>query len=174
MYEKLFYWYAFYISQLQFDLQWHIIGLLPGFVGYYFVLEGIKSFNGEIPAFEKIKQLCTIMIAVYAVVYALDLLAVSLGFLGVVIGFAMLAANLYMSFQLTEGFLYIEKTKLIDLGAADLREKWKLFCIMMCASTVLIYVPLVNIIAVIANAVFSILFLVQFNKTKNLGIWHGM
>lgn len=152
----------------------HIIGLLPGFVGYYFVIEGIKSFNGEIPAFEKIKQLCTIMIAVYAVVYALDLLAVSLGFLGVVIGFAMLAANLYMSFHLTEGFLYIEKTKLIDLGAADLREKWKLFCIMMCASTVLIYVPLVNIIAVIANAVFSILFLVQFNKTKNLGIWHGM
>lgn len=152
----------------------HIIGLLPGFAGYYFVLEGIKSFNGEIPAFEKIKQLCTIMIAVYAVVYALDLLAVSLGFLGVVIGFAMLAANLYMSFQLTEGFLYIEKTKLIDLGAADLREKWKLFCIMMCASTVLIYVPLVNIIAVIANAVFSILFLVQFNKTKNLGIYHGL
>ncbi len=152
----------------------HIIGLLPGFVGYYFVLEGIKSFNGEIPAFEKIKQLCTIMIAVYAVVYALDLLAVNLGFLGIVIGFAMLAANLYMSFHLTEGFLYIEKTKLIDLGAADLREKWKLFCIMMCASTVLIYVPLVNIIAVIANAVFSILFLVQFNKTKNLGIWHGM
>ncbi len=152
----------------------HIIGLLPGFVGYYFVLEGIKSFNGEIPAFEKIKQLCTIMIAVYAVVYALDLLAVNLGFLSVVIGFAMLAANLYMSFHLTEGFLYIEKTKLIDLGAADLREKWKLFCIMMCASTVLIYVPLVNIIAVIANAVFSILFLVQFNKTKNLGIWHGM
>ena len=152
----------------------HIIGLLPGFVGYYFVLEGIKSFNGEIPAFEKIKQLCTIMIAVYAVVYALDLLAVSLGFLGVVIGFAMLAANLYMSFHLTEGFLYIEKTKLIDLGAADLREKWKLFCIMMCASTVLIYVPLVNIIAIIANAVFSILFLVQFNKTKNLGIYHGL
>ena len=152
----------------------HIIGLLPGFVGYYFVIEGIKSFNGEIPAFEKIKQLCTIMIAVYAVVYALDLLAVSLGFLGVVIGFAMLAANLYMSFHLTEGFLYIEKTKLIDLGAADLREKWKLFCIMMCATTVLIYVPLVNIIAVIANAVFSILFLVQFNKTKNLGIYHGL
>ena len=152
----------------------HIIGLLPGFVGYYFVLEGIKSFNGEIPAFEKIKQLCTIMIAVYAVVYALDLLAVSLGFLGVVIGFAMLAANLYMSFHLTEGFIYIEKTKLIDLGAADLREKWKLFCIMMCASTVLIYVPLVNIIAIIANAVFSILFLVQFNKTKNLGIYHGL
>lgn len=155
-------------------LNGHIIGLLPGFAGYYFVLEGIKSFNGEIPAFEKIKQLCTIMIAVYAVVYALDLLAVSLGFLGVVIGFAMLAANLYMSFHLTEGFLYIEKTKLVDLGAADLREKWKLFCIMMCASTVLIYVPLVNIIAVIANAVFSILFLVQFNKTKNLGIYHGL
>ncbi|MBP1554307.1 MAG: hypothetical protein J6B21_09165 [Oscillospiraceae bacterium] len=152
----------------------HIIGLLPGFVGYYFVLEGIKSFNGEIPAFEKIKQLCTIMIAVYAVVYALDLLAVNLGFLGIVIGFAMLAANLYMSFHLTEGFIYIEKTKLIDLGAADLREKWKLVCIMMCASTVLIYVPLVNIIAIIANAVCSILFLVQFNKTKNLGIWHGM
>ena len=104
--------------------------------------------------------------AVYAVVYALDLLAVNLGFLGVVIGFAMLAANLYMSFHLTEGFLYIEKTKLIDLGAADLREKWKLFCILMCASTVLVYVPLVNIIAIIANAVFSILFLVQFNKTK--------
>ena len=152
----------------------HIIGLLPGFVGYYFVLEGIKSFNGEIPAFEKIKQLCTIMIAVYAVVYALDLLAVNLGFLGIVIGFAMLAANLYMSFHLTEGFIYIEKTKLIDLGAADLREKWKLFCIMMCASTVLVYVPLVNIFAIIANAVCSILFLVQFNKTKNLGIWHGM
>ena len=152
----------------------HIIGLLPGFVGYYFVLEGIKSFNGEIPAFEKIKQLCTIMIAVYAVVYALDLLAVNLGFLGIVIGFAMLAANLYMSFHLTEGFLYIEKTKLIDLGAADLREKWKLFCIMMCASTVLVYVPLVNIIAIIVNAVFSILFLVQFNKTKNLGIYHGL
>ena len=152
----------------------HIIGLLPGFVGYYFVLEGIKSFNGEIPAFEKIKQLCTIMIAVYAVVYALDLLAVNLGFLGVVIGFAMLAANLYMSFHLTEGFLYIEKTKLIDHGAADLREKWKLFCILMCASTVLVYVPLVNIIAIIANAVCAILFLVQFNKTKNLGIYHGL
>lgn len=114
------------------------------------------------------------MIAVYAVVYALDLLAVNLGFLGIVIGFAMLAANLYMSFHLTEGFLYIEKTKLIDLGAANLREKWKLFCILMCAATVLIYVPLVNVVALIANMVCSIIFLVQFNKTKNLGIYHGL
>ena len=161
-------------------LNGHIIGLLPKFVGYYFVLKGIESFNGQtpsseqVPAFEKIRSLCKIMIAIYIVVYIINLLAVSLGFVSTVIDLCLLAVNLYVSFQLTEGVLYLESSRNIMLEGRNLREKWKIFCIFICASTVLVYVPFINIIALIANAVFVILFLVQFNKTKNCGVYLGL
>lgn len=155
-------------------LNGHIIGLLPGFIGYFFVLKGIKSFNGEVPAFEKVEQLCSIMIGVHVVFYVLDLLAVSLGFVAVILNLASLSVALYVSFNITEGVLYLESSRNIMLEGRNLREKWKIFCIFICASTMLVYVPFINIIALIANAVFVILFLVQFNKTKNCGVYLGL
>lgn len=152
----------------------HSIGLIPAFVGYYFVFKGIESFNGEVPAFEKIKQLSKIMIVVFAAIYIVDLLAINLGFIYAILGIACLAVNLYVSFQITEGVLYLERTRDIYLEGVDLREKWKVFSIMICAVTVLTFVPIINFIALIAHIACIIMFLVAFNRTKNRGMYLGL
>ena len=172
--KKFFIGMLFIFLNFNLTFNGHIVGLLPKFVGYWFVLKGIESFNSEVPAFEKVKQLCKIMIVVHTVFYIFNLLAITLYSIAVVLNFASLAAALYITFNITEGILYLENSKNIFLEGENLRDKWKMFCILICAATVLVYVPLVNIIAIIANAVCSILFLVQFNKTKNLGIYYGL
>lgn len=155
------------------DFNGHTLGLIPNFIGYWFVLKAVEGFDGKVSAFEKIKQLSKIMIAVYIVVYALDLLAVNLGVLSIVLSIALLAANLYVSFYITEGVFQLER-EYGFMEAEKLRSKWKLFAVMQCAVLVLMWVPLVNLVALVVNLVAAVMFLVAFNDVKNHGIHYGL
>lgn len=150
----------------------HVIGLIPAFVGYIFVRRGIKEFEGSVPAFNKIENFVKLMIAVSLVIYVMDFLAINIGAMYFIVSVVMMAANIYTSFNVTEGVLYLEKTKDADLLGGELRRMWKIMIITLCASTVTVFIPLLNIIAVLAYFVCCVLFLVAFNKTKNAAADH--
>jgi len=150
----------------------HVIGLIPAFVGYIFIKRGISEFEGSVPAFSKIYSFTKIMIAVGIVVYVMDFLAINIGAMYFVVSVVMMAANIYTSFNITEGVLYLEQAKNVDLLGSDLRRMWKISVIVLCASTVTVFIPFLNIIAVLASIVCNILFLIAFNKTKNAAADH--
>lgn len=171
--KNLFIGMIFIILDFDLNLGSTTIGLLPGFVGYYFILKGIDGFNGEVAAFEKVRQLCRIMTVGYIVTYIMDLLAVSLGAASYLIGLVFLAVNLYVTFNLTEGIFYLEE-KYGYLQAQVLRNRWKALVIALCVVQISVFIPFAAFILLIVNLVCAVMFLVAFNTTKNLGINLGL
>lgn len=165
--ENFFIGFLFIFLNFNITVSNHVIGLLPFFVGYIFIKRGIKEFDGQVPAFEKIKTFSKIMIAVGIVVYIMDFLAINIGGIYFLVSVVALAANIYTSYCITEGILYIEETKGINILGTELRSMWKITVITLCAATVTVFIPLLNIIATLINIVCIVLFLIAMNKTKN-------
>ena len=165
--ENFFIGFLFMFLNFNITVSNHVIGLLPLFVGYIFIGRGIKEFEGKVPAFDKIKNFSKIMIAVGVVIYVMDFLAINIGAVYFLVSVVVLAANVYASFNITEGILYLEETKDINIFGKDVRRMWKFMIIANCASTVTVFIPVLNIIATIAVLVITILFLIAMNKTKN-------
>ncbi|MBE6878079.1 MAG: hypothetical protein E7488_02795 [Ruminococcaceae bacterium] len=170
--ENFFIGFLFIFLNFNITVSNHVIGFLPGFVGYIFIKRGIAEFEGKVPAFEKIRTFVKIMIAVYIVVYIMDFLAFNIGNVYLIVSILMLAANVYTSFNITEGVLYLEETKGVDLLGQDLRRMWKIMIIAMCVATVSVFFLFINIIATLANLVCVILFLIALNRTKNAAANH--
>ena len=145
----------------------HAIGLIPTFVGYIFIKRGVAEFEGKVPHFEKLKLFSKIMIAVGIVVYIMDFLAITIGGVYFIVNTAMLAANVYASFCVTEGILYLEETKAVNLLGKETRRMWKVMVIAAAVKLVTVFVPFLNVIATLASFVCTILFLVAFNKTRS-------
>ncbi|MBQ9845091.1 MAG: hypothetical protein IJO54_03290 [Oscillospiraceae bacterium] len=170
--ENFFIGMIFIFLNFNFTVSNHVVGLIPTFVGYIFVKRGINEFEGKVPAFAKIENFSKIMIAVSIVIYIMDFLAVNIGAMYFVVSVVMMAANIYTSFNITEGILWLEENKNVNILGSDLRRMWKISIIALCASTVTVFIPLLNIIAVLAYFVCCALFLVAFNKTKNAAADH--
>ncbi len=165
--ENFFIGFLFIFLNFNITVSNHVIGLLPGFVGYIFINRGIKEFEGKVPAFDKVRIFAKIMIWVYLAVYVMDFLAINIGSVYFIVSVAMLAANIYTSFNITEGILWLEETKDINIFGEELRRMWKFMIIANCVSTVTVFIPVLNIIATVAVLVITILFLIAMNKTKN-------
>ena len=73
--ENFFIGFLFIFLNFNITVSNHVIGLLPGFVGYIFINRGIKEFEGKVPAFDKVRIFAKIMIWVYLAVYVMDFLA---------------------------------------------------------------------------------------------------
>lgn len=170
--ENFFIGMLFLFLNFNFNVSNHVIGLIPTFVGYIFIKRGISEFEGSVPAFSKIYPFAKIMIIVGIVVYIMDFLALNIGAVYFIVSVVMLAANIYTSFNITEGVLYLEETKQIDIFGTELRRMWKIMIVALCAATVTVFIPLLNIIATLAGFVCNILFLIAFNKTKNAAADH--
>ena len=165
--ENFFIGFLFIFLNFNITVSNHVIDLLPGFVGYIFINRGIKEFEGRVPAFDKVRIFAKIMIWVYLAVYVMDFLAINIGSVYFIVSVAMLAANIYTSFNITEGILWLEETKDINIFGEDVRRMWKISIITLCIATVTVFIPLLNIIATLANIVCIVLFLIAMNKTKN-------
>lgn len=170
--ENFFIGFIFIFLNFNITVSNHVISLLPGFVGYIFIKRGIAEFEGKVPAFEKIRTFTKVMIAVYLAVFVMDFLALNIGSVYFLVSVVLLAGNVYTSFNITEGVLYLEETKAVDLHGKELRRMWKYCVIAIAAATVTVFIPLLNIIATLASIVCIILFLIALNQTKNKAANH--
>ena len=89
------------------NLNEHTLNLLPAFVGYIFMYQGIKELIYEIPRYAKIQKFVVVMGACAAVEWVMNLLGVSSG-----IGFAVFASayslvltfiSFYISYHIVKG-----------------------------------------------------------------------
>jgi hypothetical protein len=146
------------------------IGLIPDFIGYIILINGLKEMTFESKCFEKIKPFVAGMGVYSSILYAMDLfgLSANLSGFGVLLGIASTIISLYISYVIIEGVRNTEINHNADLNSASLKSTWTLMAVFQTASYVSSILPALAIICIIVSFIVAILFLVQFNRSKNL------
>jgi hypothetical protein len=123
--------------------------------------------------FAKVRPWALGMVIYTAVLYVMDLFGlwaagVSLPFVSILLGLASVGVSLYISYGSVMGVKDLEAAEGRHLDAEQLFKIWKLMAIFSVVTYVLIWVPALNILSIIAAFIIAIVFLVAFNRTKNL------
>jgi uncharacterized membrane protein len=177
--KKLMLAFLFIFLNLNLNLNEHTLNLLPAFVGYIFMYQGIKELIYEIPRYAKVQKFVIVMGACTAVEWVLNLLGVSIG-----IGFAVFASayslvftfiSFYISYHIVKGISDVERANSYPLGGEKLEKTWLVLVICNGAGSALALISVLGIYAMALLAlVFAIValvaiicFLVFFNATKN-------
>lgn len=165
-----------FIGLLFIFLDFHIdfdatrIGLIPDFIGYIIMINGLNELSFKNMRFSKIRPFAVGMAIYTGVLYAFDLLAVSfnLGGLSLLLGLASTIISLYISYNIVMGVKDMELAYSQQLNGDNLLTIWKVVAVLSLAIYLLFFIPALGILCVIGNIVVAIIFLVSFNKTKNL------
>ncbi|NLK73333.1 MAG: hypothetical protein GX285_09975 [Clostridiales bacterium] len=146
------------------------IGLIPDFVGYIVMIKGLVEMAMESGQFIKVKPFASGMAVYTGILYVMDLFGISasLGALSYILGIASVIISLYISYSIVMGVREIEEKYSIFMNGDSLYSAWKILAILNILTFVLIIIPALAIICIIATFVIAILFLVAFNKSKNL------
>ena len=154
------------------------IGLIPSFVGYIFMLQGLAQLEGFSHRFTKIKPLAMIMLVFSIITCVLDLLGISLtaGPLFIMIlGAVYMGFSLYISYNIVMGVKKIEATEDTDLKSESLFKAWSLLAVFSVLSSMILFIPLVGVFMIVIGFVFAINYLIKFYHMKNLFndmLWH--
>jgi len=147
------------------------IGLIPTFLGYIFMLNGLSELTELSPKFSKVIPFCKGMLVYSVIVYALELFGLSSAIsapIGIVLGLVSTIVSLYISHGIIMGIMDIEAIKLQDLNSKQLYSTWKLLAIFSFAVYALLIIPVLAIVGVIITFVISVYYLFIFHKTKKL------
>ncbi len=145
------------------------IGLIPDFVGYMIMLNGLAEMARESKFFIKVKPYATGMTVYSTLIYIMDFFgaSVSLGLLPYFLAFTSTIISLYISYNIVMGVLDMEEQYNTHLAGPTLKTRWQYLAIFSVSSFILQISPLA-IICIIISIIVTIYFLVAFNKSKNL------
>jgi len=156
------------------------IGLIPGFLGYYFMLRGLTEIEWLSDKFTKVKPFVTVMIIFSGIAYALDLFGLpteatlfieSIMIINVwtsAIAFIAMIFSLYISYTIIMGIKDIEITKEQVLNSGRLYSTWKLVAVFSVLTFALLIIPILLIACMIINLVVGIYYLYIFYETTKL------
>jgi hypothetical protein len=158
---------------LDFDLNigTSTIGLIPDFVGYMFMLAGLRELANRGERFVRLQPFATGMIAFTGVLYAMDLLGItaSLGAaVAFVLGLASTLLSLYISYGIVMGVRDMERQTGAFLNAERLLMVWRVYAVLSLIIYILLFLPMLAIFCIVAGLVAGIVFLVSFHNTKKL------
>jgi hypothetical protein len=148
----------------------NVIGLIPDFIGYIIMVKGLIEMTEESPLFPKVRPYATGMAVYTGILYALDLFGVivSLSFFTFLLGVISVTVSLYISYTIVMGVRDMEDRHGTDLNGEQLKSRWMIAAVFSIASVAALLFPVLAIIMLIAVVITSILFLVAFNRSKNL------
>ncbi len=152
------------------DLDHTRIGLIPDFIGYIVLAKGLLHMADESPRFMKVKPFATFMAFYTGILYVLDLFGVTVnaGVFTYLLGIVSMVISLYISYHIVMGVLDTEEKHGVFLNGASLKSTWKLLTFFTILSNLLLLIPTLAILSIIASFVIAIVFLVAFNRSKNL------
>jgi len=167
---KIFIGMIFIFLDFTISLETTRIGLIPDFVGYIFLVQGLSELAAQSPRFEKVRPFATGMAIYTAILYALDLFGVSIldGIVNWLLGLTSTVVSLYISYNVVVGVRDIEMTLSRDLNGSNLLSIWKVYAVVSLAIYILYLIPVINLLLIIAGFAMGIVFLIAFNRTKNL------
>lgn len=146
------------------------IGLIPDFIGYIVMINGLMEMSGESPLFLKVKPYATGMAVYTGILYLMDLLAISasLGALSVILGIASTIISLYISYNIVMGVKEIEEKYHTLFNGDSLKSSWTLLAVFNFVVYISLLIPALAVICIIVTFIVAICFLVAFSKSKNL------
>ena len=145
------------------------IELIPDFLGYYFILQGLRSMRGTSPRFDQCIPFCNGMFIYCLILFLAKLtsLTVNLGLFSYLLGWVATAVSLFVTYCIAQGVKQLEALCVRNLAADELYRTWLVQAIAVIAANLLIFVPILAIVSVIIGIVGAILYLIAFNRSKN-------
>ena len=158
------------------------IGLIPSFIGYYFMLKGLQEIREFSGRFNRIIPLVTGMIVFSCITYILDLFGVTAAaevdffyasasdiMFFMILGLISVLLSLYISYNIIFGIKDIEVNKDQSLNSNHLYSTWKLMAVFSILTFAgLLLIPVLGVIGIIINLVVMVYYLYIFNNTKKL------
>ncbi len=148
-----------------------VIGLIPDFIGYYFIMKGLEELSEYSERFQRVRPFSLGMLLYTSVLYVLDLLGITTAKNNMLVLIPVLISvtiSLYISYQIIMGIKDIEASKSLNLSSDNLYLCWKWMFAMNYLAYILLFIPGIAIFAILMGVIVNILFLISFYKTKNL------
>ncbi len=143
------------------------IDILPDFIGFFMLVKGLEELYNQSDNFIKIKPFATGLGVYTLIVFLLNLFGIGYG-LEYVAGIVYTILLIYVTYTIIIGIMDIEKSFNISLDTERLMSSWKIMTIFNVLIFIVIFIPFLNFIFLIFSIVFTIAYLVSFNRTKNL------
>ncbi|MCG8482433.1 MAG: hypothetical protein MJA31_03920 [Clostridia bacterium] len=146
------------------------IGLIPDFVGYIVMINGLGEMAWESQLFMKAKPYATGMAVYTGILYLMDLFGISasLGAMSYILAIVSTIISLYISYNIVMGVKEMESKYNILLNGDSLKSTWTLLAVLNVVSFVFLLIPAAAGVCIVVCLIVAICFLVAFNKSKNL------
>ena len=146
------------------------IGLIPDFIGYIVMINGLMEMAGESQLFLKVKPYATGMAVYTGILYFMDLFGISasLGALSYILAIASTIISLYISYNIVMGVKEIEEKYNAILNGDSLKSTWTLLAVFNIIVYISLLIPALAVICIIVTFIVAICFLVAFSKSKDL------
>lgn len=124
---KLFWGFFFIYLNFHLNLNQYSLNILPNFVGYILLLQGMKQLEEESHFFRRARPFAVGMAVYEAILWVGAVFGiVSDSRIGTVLGWISMVVSLYVSWLLIQGVLAIEQQSERDLLGAQMYSRWKL------------------------------------------------
>lgn len=167
-----FFW-GFFLIYLHFNLSFngHTLNILPPFVGYWLLYQGLTELDGESGLFRNIRPFAVGMAVYTGVLWCGDLLGVEqVGdwktLLGVILSLLGTVVSLYVSWAIIQGVRDMENSRGVDLNGAGMQRAWWVLVIAQAASFILTRLLSVLTFAAMAVGLVGIAMML-------LALWEG-
>ena len=153
------------------DLGTSRIGLIPDFLGYLSIFQGLREMENRSVNFLKVIPITKLAIVLSIVIYILDLIGLSLNpdnrILPILFGIVMTIISLYISYYIVQGVLDLQERTGFEINGNKLYTAWKLIALFSILVYPLFFFPGLNVVSLVMTFVFNIYFLYYLNVTKN-------
>lgn len=147
------------------------VGLIPDFVGYILIAQGLAELTAGNDKFSRVRPFALVMAVYTAILYTMNLLGIYI-YMGVlistVIGLAALLASFFISYNIVMGIKDLETALEQDLSSRSLYSAWMAYTAISFVLFFLVLIPGLYYICTIAGNIAGIVFLVMMGRTKNL------
>lgn len=146
------------------------IALIPDFVGFYFMITGLKELIKESYNFEKMQPLAGGMTIFTFIIFIMDILGIKakLGAISFVISFILVIVSFYLTYSIIMGIVDMEINHSIDLYSQKLLKLCIIIFGLKATLPVLLAFANLAFISYTALLVATIMFLVTFNQAKKI------
>ena len=169
--KKVFLGFLFLFINCNISLGSITINFLPEFVGYILLIIALKELNVQNKNFDKAKPIVGIMCVFSVVFFFINLFNVfssNLAMIGFVFSAFLVLGALYVTYYIVLGIIDIEMETQVDLAGDKLYVRWKDNAFVQVASFVCLFIPFVNLLAMLVSIFTAFMLVFAAYKTSVL------
>ena len=168
---KPFWGFFFIFINFNLNVNQYSLNILPPFVGYILLWQGMRQLEGESSVFRGPQPFAVGMAIYTGILWLGNLLGMgsSGSWVGALLDLVAMAVSLYVSWAVVQGVQDLEERRETDLNGASMQLAWRVMAVAKVVSYVLaLFHSLLSLVGVIAALIGVILLLVAFWRGKKL------